>query len=287
MKREPLKIGKAEIALLKASLREDGVRKDLTTLSCVRPDLRVKGVILARQAGCLAGMPVLKALFKLLDPEVRLCPRRGEGKDFRKGEVVADLTGPARAVLSGERTALNLLSRLSGIATLTRSYVNAAGRSCVYDTRKTTPLWRLFERYAVRTGGGRNHRFNLSSHVLVKDNHRALGEGVWAAVRSARRRLGWRIFLMAEVESETQTREALKAGADALLFDNRTPAELKNLLQRVPHGIATEASGGITLTNIRAYARTGVDRISVGALTHSALPVDFSLELFPIRKTVQ
>lgn len=149
----------------------------------------------------------------------------------------------------------------------------------MYDTRKTTPLWRNFERYAVRMGGGRNHRFNLASHVLVKDNHRALGGGVWAAVHAARRRLGPRAFLMAEVETEMETREALKAGADALLFDNRTPTEIKRLLKFVPRGVSTEASGGITLANIRAYAKTGVERVSVGALTHSAPPIDFSLEL--------
>jgi nicotinate-nucleotide pyrophosphorylase (carboxylating) len=279
MKLEPLKLGRGEISLLASALREDSVRNDVTTLSCVKPDVRVLGVILAGQPGVLAGMPVLAALFKLLDPRVKLRPRLKEGGWFLKGRVVADIQGPARAVLSGERTALNLLSRLSGIATLTRAFVKAAGRPCIYDTRKTTPLWRSFERYAVRAGGGRNHRFNLSSHVLVKDNHRSLGGGVWAAVNAARKRMGNGALIMAEVESALQTREALKAGADMLLFDNRSPAELKRLLRLVPRGVACEASGGLTLDNIRAYARTGVERCSVGALTHSAPPVDFSLEL--------
>jgi nicotinate-nucleotide pyrophosphorylase (carboxylating) len=250
----------------------------------VPSDLRVKGQFIAKSAGVLSGLSVVAEIFRLLDRRVRLNPRLREGFAFRSGCVVAEVTGSARSILSGERLSLNLLSHLSGVAGLTHSFVKAAGRSCIYDTRKTTPLWRFLERYAVRCGGGCNHRLNLSSHVLVKDNHRAV-DGVYAAVRAARLKYGSKAFVEAEVENEIETREALKAGADALLFDNQTPSGLKRLL-RLTKGVrvVTEASGGITLKNVRSYASTGVDRISVGALTHSAMPVDFSLEFEGLEK---
>jgi nicotinate-nucleotide pyrophosphorylase (carboxylating) len=279
MNKNRLLIGPQEHRLLQMALLEDGAFRDVTTLATVPASLCVRGYFIARPAGVLSGLPVVAEIFRLLDPRVRLKPRVKEGAAFRPDTVVAEVSGPARAILSGERVALNLLSHLSGISVLTKAFVKAAGRSCVYDTRKTTPLWRSFERYAVRCGGGCNHRLNLSSQVLVKDNHRAV-DGVYAAVRASRMKWGRRAFIEAEVESELETREAMKAGADALLFDNRTPKELSKLL-RLTKGasIVTEASGGITLQNVRAYAVTGVDRVSVGALTHSAMPVDFSLEL--------
>ncbi len=275
-------LGPVERKLLRMSLVEDGAFRDLTTLATVPRNLRARGVILARQPGVLAGLPVFQAVYRILDRSVRVKAKAREGASFRRDGVVAEISGPAGALLSGERTALNLLSRLSGIATQTRAFVRAAGPgpARIYDTRKTIPLWRSFERYAVRVGGGENHRFNLATHVLIKDNHRSLGGGVWAAVTAARKRWGRSAFLEAEVESELETREALKAGADALLFDNRSPAELRRLLRLVRGtGVVTEASGGLTLRTIGSYAATGVQRLSVGALTHSALPVDFSLEL--------
>jgi len=279
MKKNRLAIGSHERRLLQMALLEDGAFRDVTTLATVPASLCVRGCFIARPAGVLSGLPVAAEIFRLLDPRVRLKPHVKEGAAFRHATVVAEVHGPARAILSGERVALNLLSHLSGIAVLTRAFVKAAGRPCIYDTRKTTPLWRSFERYAVRCGGGCNHRLNLSSQVLVKDNHRAV-DGVYAAVRASRIKWGRKAFIEAEVESEMETREAIKAGADALLFDNRTPKELTQLLlltKGTP--VVTEASGGITLSNVRSYAATGVDRISVGALTHSAMPIDFSLEL--------
>lgn len=272
-------IGPKERALLRLALEEDGAFHDLTTLATVPAGSAARGVFLARPSGVLSGVPVVREVFRLMDKRVKVVPQVREGSAFRPGAVVATVSGPARSILSAERVALNLLSHLSGIATTTASYVKAAKRPCVYDTRKTFPLWRSLERYAVRCGGGRNHRFNLSSHVLIKDNHRAV-DGVYAAVRAARSRWGRGAFIEVEVESALETREALKAGADAILFDNQTPASLKVLL-RLTRGtdVVTEASGGISLSNIRSYAATGVDRVSVGALTHSALPVDFSLEL--------
>jgi nicotinate-nucleotide pyrophosphorylase (carboxylating) len=251
----------------------------VTTLATVPSGLMARGLFLARPSGVLSGIPVVSEVFRLLDRGVKVKAIVGEGKSFRPGAVVAEVRGPVRALLSGERVALNLLSRMSGIATLTDSFVKAAGRPCIYDTRKTLPLWRSFDRYAVRCGGGHNHRWNLSSHVLVKDNHRSV-EGVYAAVRAARAKWGKKMFIEAEVENALETREALKAGVDALLFDNQTPKSLAGLLRLIKgSGVLTEASGGIHLRNVRSFARTGVDRISVGALTHSALPVDFSLEL--------
>jgi len=279
MKKNILAIGPHERRLLQMALLEDGAFRDVTTLATVPATLHVRGRFIARAPGVLSGLPVVAEVFRLLDRTVRLKPVIQEGVAFKSGAVVAKVTGPARAILSGERVALNLLSHLSGIAVLTDTFVKAAGRPCIYDTRKTTPLWRSFERYAVRCGGGCNHRLNLSTHVLVKDNHRSV-DGVYAAVRASRLKWGRTSFIEAEVESESETREALKAGADALLFDNRTPKELSRLL-KLTRGIAvvTEASGGITLRNVRSYAATGVDRVSIGALTHSAMPVDYSLEL--------
>jgi nicotinate-nucleotide pyrophosphorylase (carboxylating) len=279
MKKNPLVIGPHERRLLQMALVEDGAFRDVTTLATVPASLHVCGEFIARTSGILSGLPIVAGVFGLLDRTVRLKPIIPEGAAFKRGLVVAKISGPARAILSGERVALNLLSQLSGIAGLTKAFIKTAGRSCIYDTRKTTPLWRSFERYAVRCGGGCNHRLNLSTHVLVKDNHRSV-DGVYAAVRASRLKWGRDAFIEAEVETELETREALKAGADALLFDNRTPKELSKLL-KLTRGIAvvTEASGGITLRNVRSYAVTGVDRISIGALTHSAMPVDFSLEL--------
>jgi nicotinate-nucleotide pyrophosphorylase (carboxylating) len=278
MREEARLIGPMERRLIKMALQEDGAFRDVTTLATVPASKKVRGVFIARDSGVLCGLPAVSEIFRLVDRRIRLRAKAREGARFRPDSVVASFEGPARGILAGERLALNLLSHLSGVATLTRAFVDAAGRRCVYDTRKTTPLWRTLERYAVRCGGGRNHRFNLSSHALIKDNHRSV-EGVYAAVRAAREKWGPKAFVEAEVETELETREALKAGADCLLFDNQTPKSLARLLALTKGtGVLTEASGGIRLANIRSFAATGVDRVSVGALTHSAMPIDFSLE---------
>jgi nicotinate-nucleotide pyrophosphorylase (carboxylating) len=203
-----------------------------------------------------------------------------DGADAEPGDVVATVRGPARAILAGERTALNFLQRLSGIATLTRRFCAAASESgaLILDTRKTTPGWRLIEKYAVRCGGGTNHRSGLYDGILIKDNHIAAVGSVKAAVERARGRGPLGLAVQVEIESLEQARAALEAGADALLVDNLPPPRIAEIVGLVAGRVPVEASGGITLETVGEIARTGVDRISVGALTHSARAVDIALE---------
>jgi nicotinate-nucleotide pyrophosphorylase (carboxylating) len=267
--------------LLRKALIEDGAWQDRTSRATVASGLKARGEVLAKAGGILAGLPVMKEILKLVDKRCRVKPLRREGARINRGTVVARLSGPAQALLSGERTALNFLSRLSGIATLTRKLADKVKGPRLYDTRKTTPLWRILERYAVKAGGGHNHRFNLAGHVLIKDNHLRLGGGVYACVVAARRKYGLREFIEVEVENFEQASEALRAGADMLLVDNASPRALKRILRLVKGKMFVEASGGLDLQNARHYSRLAVDRISSGALTHSAPAVDFSIELFP------
>jgi nicotinate-nucleotide pyrophosphorylase (carboxylating) len=266
---------------LAAALREDGAFHDVTTLACVPVGSRAEGVLVAKAPGVLAGLPVAARLFALLDRRCRLVPLVREGARVRPGLAVARVSGPMRALLSAERTALNLLSRLSGVATLTRRMALRTGPGRLYDTRKTTPLWRDLERYAVRVGGGVNHRFNLSSQVLIKDNHIALAGGVGRALAAARRRAGRGAVIEVEVEDLAQAREALEGGADILLVDNAAPALVRKILRWTRGKALVEVSGGLDERNIGHYARSGVHRLSSGALTHSARSLDFSLDLHP------
>jgi len=267
--------------LLQQALREDGAWNDRTSQAVLPPGLKAKGELLAKAGGCLAGLPVFAEVFKLLDKRCRVKPLKKEGSNIQVGMVVARLEGPAPALLAGERVALNLLSRLSGVATLTRRFAEKVKGSRVFDTRKTTPLFRVLERYAVRVGGGRNHRFNLAGHVLIKDNHLRLGGGVYACVKAARKKFGPGEFIEVEVENFTQASEALRAGADILLVDNADPRIFNDILRLVRGKMQVETSGGLTLKNIGRYSRLPVDRFSSGALTHSAPAVDFSLEIYP------
>jgi nicotinate-nucleotide pyrophosphorylase (carboxylating) len=269
-------------SLLRRALEEDGAWRDRTTLAVVGRGKRTKGEIIAKQSGILAGLPVAAEVFKILDKRCRLRPLAAEGAKVRRGQRVARVVGPARPFLSGERVALNLLSRLSGIATLTRNFSGRIAGPRLYDTRKTTPLWRALERYAVRLGGGRNHRFNLSDHVLIKDNHLSLGGGVGACVAAARKKYGKGESIEVEVENEAQALEALGAGADILLVDNADPRLVQKILGRAAGKAKVEISGGLTLANIRRYSRLRADRFSSGALTHSAPSLDFSLEYYPL-----
>lgn len=263
------------------SLREDGAWHDITTLACVPASSRARGRLIAKSSGILAGLPVVRFLFTRFDRRCRLRAHAAEGARLRPGLCVATVTGPTRALLSVERTALNFLTRLSGVATLTRRMARRTGPGRLYDTRKTTPLWRVLERYAVRVGGGVNHRFNLASQVLIKDNHLALAGGVGPAVAAARERAGRRALIEVEVETLRQVREAIAAGADLLLVDNATPARVRKAMRLARGRARIEVSGGLTARNIAAYSRLGVHRLSSGALTHSAPGVDFSLELLP------
>ena len=257
-------------------LAEDVGDGDVTAQAVVPADARLEAALLLKEDGVVCGLEVVEAVFHELDPGVRFDPLAQDG-DRVRGEV-ARVSGNARALLTGERTALNLLGRLSGIATLTRRYVGAiAGTGAVIlDTRKTTPGLRALEKLAVRTGGGTNHRFGLYDAVLIKDNHLRLGGGVAASVTRAKA-----TGLPVEVECETleDVRDALDAGADWILLDNMTPAQLREAVGAVRGRARTEASGGITLETIREVAAAGVDAISVGALTHSARSLDVSMEV--------
>lgn len=266
-------------------LREDIGSGDITTEWTVPESALAHGQIVAREACVVAGLPVAEAVFAELDGRVVARAESSDGTTVRAGTRLMRLTGPAGAILSGERLALNLLQRLSGVATITRRYVDAVAgtRASISDTRKTTPGLRAFEKYAVRMGGGRNHRAGLYDAVLIKDNHVAAAGGVAAALRSAFAHRTGDVVVQVEVDSLAQLVEALDAGARALLLDNMTPAETLAgvaMVRARPDGgsIWIESSGGITLLNIRAYAEAGVDTISVGALTHSAPAVDIALD---------
>jgi nicotinate-nucleotide pyrophosphorylase (carboxylating) len=269
-------------SVVRAALLEDlGRGGDLTTDAIVDPQRRAQARIVARRSGVVAGMPFAALAFRLLDENVSIVTRTGEGERVEAGGVVAEIDGRARAILTGERTALNILARLSGIATATRKLVDlvADTHAKIADTRKTTPGLRALERYAVACGGGANHRFGLDDAILIKDNHLALAGSVRAAIAATRARAGHTIKIEVEVENFEQLREALEAPIDAVLLDNMTPAQLQEAVQIVGGRIVTEASGGVTDQSVAEIARTGVDVISVGALTHSAPAMDFSLEM--------
>ncbi|MDR5676238.1 MAG: carboxylating nicotinate-nucleotide diphosphorylase [Armatimonadota bacterium] len=268
-----------------AALREDLPWGDLTTESLFPEALPARGAVMAKRPGVIAGLPVLEVVFRQLSPEVRVRLEMADGAEVERGQVVAVVEGDGRALLAGERVALNFLSHLSGIATLTRRYVQAvAGLPCrIVDTRKTAPGLRVLQKYAVRVGGGANHRFGLSDGVLVKDNHLAMLKRQGVSLRQALERLRARvphgIRIQVEVTDLDQVHEAVEAGADALLFDNMDLQTLRQAVARCRGRVLTEASGGVTLETVRAVAETGVDLISVGALTHSAPALDLSLEI--------
>lgn len=266
--------------ILERALAEDLGSGDLTTNATLPDAVAAVGHFLAQEVMVVAGLPVVERLLELLDSNLQFKPLVQEGALVSRG-ILAEARGDARALLRGERTALNFLQRLSGIATLTRRFASRlqGTKAQLRDTRKTTPGLRLLERYAVRLGGGTNHRFGLFDAVLIKENHARLAGGVAEAVRRARRKYGHAQVIQAEVRDEAELRQALEAGADALLLDNMS-IEQVDLAVDVLQGRAwTEASGGLTLENIRAYAECGVDFVSVGALTHSAPAANISFAL--------
>ena len=268
--------------IVRAALLEDiGHGGDLTTDAIVALDRIATARVIARQGGIVAGIPVAMLAFRLLDDRIETIGRVGEGERAEPGAIVAEISGSARAVLTGERTALNLLARLSGIATATRTLVDlvAGTHAKIADTRKTTPGLRVLERYAVTCGGGSNHRFGLDDGVLIKDNHLALAGSIREAIVAARARVGHMVKIEVEVENVEQLREALAEPIDAVLLDNMTPAALAEAVRIVDGRVIAEASGGVTQENVAEIARTGVDVISVGWLTHSAPALDLSLEV--------
>ncbi|MBA3376925.1 MAG: carboxylating nicotinate-nucleotide diphosphorylase [Actinobacteria bacterium] len=265
--------------VVQAALAEDVGAGDVTTEATVDADALGTAELLLKETGVVSGLSAVEAVFLALDPDVRVEALVEDGTFVEHMTVVAVVSGPLRAILTGERVALNFLARLSGIATLTRSYVDAVAGTgvAILDTRKTTPGLRLLEKHAVACGGGTNHRFGLDDAVLVKDNHLAAAGSVSAAVE----RLRATTDLPIEVECDTlaQVAEALAAQVDAILLDNMTPDDLLAAATLARGRARLEASGGITLDNVSAIAETGVDQISIGALTHSARSLDVSLEL--------
>jgi nicotinate-nucleotide pyrophosphorylase (carboxylating) len=261
---------------VRAYLAEDVGDGDLTSTSVVPADATLSASLLLKERGIVCGLAVAEAVFRELDPDVRFETLAADGH-AAQGEV-ARVEGNARALLTGERTALNLLGRMSGIATLTLRYVDAVAgtHATILDTRKTTPGLRALEKLAVRCGGGENHRFGLYDGILIKDNHLRLAGGVAAAVRAAS---GQGVPVEVECETLAEVREAVGAGADIVLLDNMTLSDLREAVLLVAGRASTEASGGVTLESVHAVAQTGVDFISVGALTHSARSLDVSMEV--------
>lgn len=269
--------------LVRHALDEDGATRDLTTLSTVPLEARGRGVFLAKQELVVSGFDVARAVFEAVDPGLLLEVFVEEGRSVEPRTLIGTVSGSARSLLSGERVALNFLQRLSGVATLTRRFVEAVAgtKARIRDTRKTTPLLRLLEKRAVQAGGGMPHRGGLASGVLVKDNHLRLAGGVAEATRRARAAAGG-FPVEVEVESIAQIEGALQAGADMLLLDNLGPEDVRRAVALVAGRVPVEASGGIRLENVRAFAEAGADFIAIGALTHSAPAVDISLEIEPL-----
>lgn len=271
---------------LREFLAEDVGLRDLTTETTVPPDARAAGQIIARSECVVSGLPIARRVFELRDRELTWQGEVASGTRVAAGTTLVTLSGEARALLTAERVALNLLQRMCGIATATKRYVEAvAGTGCrILDTRKTAPGLRPFDRMAVRDGGGANHRYDLSEMILIKDNHRGIARGIPRAVEEARRTAPAGMTIEVEVETQVQLVEALSAGADAILIDNQTPETVRRFC-RIARERATppsvEASGNIRLENVRAYALAGAQTISVGALTHSVTAADISLELEP------
>ncbi len=264
-----------------AALAEDlGLAGDLTTDATVAPEAVCEAVIAARESGVLAGLPLALQAFRALDPDIRLDAVGTDGDTLEAGQTALRIAGRTRAVLSAERVALNYMGRLSGIATLTRRYVAAVEGTgaTIVDTRKTTPGLRAFEKYAVRCGGGGNHRTGLFDAVLIKDNHIAAAGGPAEALKRARIAAGHMVKIEIEVDTLDQLREILPLGPDAILLDNMTTDELREAVALAKGSVLLEASGGVNLKTVRAIAETGVDLISVGALTHSATVLDLGLD---------
>lgn len=267
--------------IVRRALAEDLGWGDVTTEATVRGDQRARGVIVAKSRCVIAGVDVAAEAFRQLDPAVTFSARRSDGQWCSPGDVVAEVHGAAAAMLTAERTALNLMQRMSGIATLTRSFVDAAaGRITILDTRKTTPTLRALEKYAVRAGGGSNHRSGLDDAILIKDNHIRLAGGVAEAMR---RMKAARQEMPIEIEAQTmaQVDEAIDAGANVILLDNLSMEDTREAIRRIGGRTKVELSGGVTVGRIPELAATGADYVSVGALTHSAPSADLSFELEP------
>ena len=274
--------------IVRQALDEDAPWGDLTSQTLIPAGARVKASLVAREHGILAGIGLFTAAMHLTDPTIHV-ETQHDAQPFFPGDILATAEGPARAILQAERVALNFVQRLSGIATLTAMFVEQAKgtRARIVDTRKTTPTLRLFERYAVRCGGGGNHRYSLSDAMLVKDNHLAvLAESghtdLTAALQQARHDLPHTTHLEVEVDTPDQIESVLAAGVDSILLDNFTPDQLRSAVLQIAGRALVEASGNVRLDTVRAIADTGVDLISAGALTHSVRSLDLGLDIIPV-----
>ncbi|MBI5637418.1 MAG: carboxylating nicotinate-nucleotide diphosphorylase [Nitrospinae bacterium] len=262
---------------LKEALKEDAYNNDITTSACVTMSQAGTAVVIAKQDMTLAGLPVFAAVMRLVDRNIGVTPRYKDGQTVKKGSVIVSLRGKSAAILRAERVALNYLQRLCGIATLTARFAREAKgtKAVILDTRKTTPGLRLLEKYAVRCGGGQNHRMDLAHMPLIKENHIRAAGGIANAVARVKR-LGKRPVIL-EVTNRAEVLRGLRAGADILLLDNMTPARVRAMVKLIGGRALVEVSGGVNLKTVKRFARAGADRISVGALTHSATAADISL----------
>lgn len=260
-------------------LKEDIGSGDLTSEAIFTEKEQGTAAFYAKEAGILAGTTIIEEAYRILDPELEVKLLKDDREAVQPSEEIAVVTGSVRSILTGERVILNLLQRMSGIATITRKAVSQLNSSHtkICDTRKTTPGLRVFEKYAVTCGGGYNHRKGLFDGVMIKDNHIAACGSIRKAVQHVREQLGPMVKIEVETESEQEVIEAVEANADIIMFDNRSPEEIQAFIKHVPASIVTEASGGITMENLPAYRQTGVDYISLGFLTHSAPSLDISL----------
>ncbi|MED3661978.1 carboxylating nicotinate-nucleotide diphosphorylase [Ureibacillus sp. FSL K6-8385] len=264
--------------MLKQFFNEDIGDGDLSSETIFSPKEQGSFTFYAKEDGIFCGADIIETGFRLLDPALEVTLLKDDGEELRKGDKIAVIEGSLRSLLSGERVILNLIQRMSGIATNARRAVELTEgtRAKICDTRKTMPGLRMLDKYAVRTGGAYNHRSGLYDCIMLKDNHIAFAGSISKAVQLAKYKIGHTVKVEVEIETKEQLLEAIEAGADIIMFDNRTPEEIKEWLPLVPEHIATEASGGITLENLRSYAESGVEWISLGSLTHSVKALDIS-----------
>jgi len=267
--------------IIEQALLEDIGTGDITTKSIIPSNLKAKGIIKTSEEGIVAGLDIVFMVFKKLDSEICFQPKIKDGNKILPGEILAEITGPAQTILKGERVALNFLQRMSGIATITSKFCQEVKDFLVriVDTRKTTPGLRILEKYAVRMGGGYNHRFGLYDAVLIKDNHIAVAGGIRSAVNSVRKQISHTVKIEVEVENLSQLQEALKVQVNIIMLDNMDLDTMKEAVKIAKGKAIIEASGGITLEKVQKIAQTGVDLISVGALTHSVKSLDISMEI--------
>ncbi|MEI4800133.1 carboxylating nicotinate-nucleotide diphosphorylase [Bacillus sp. NPDC077411] len=268
---------------LKQFFLEDIGERDVTSQLIFPNDQQAKGTLLVKDTGVFAGADVIKEGFALLDNRIEVILHKKDGDMVTNGDILATIQGPIASLLTAERVVLNVIQRMSGVATMTRKAVTAIGsdHTRICDTRKTMPGLRMFDKYAVVCGGGYNHRFGLYDGVMIKDNHIVFAGSITKAVTVVKEQLGHMVKVEVETETEEQVLEAISAGADIIMFDNRTPEEVREYCKLVPSAIVTEASGGITMENIAKYGQTGVDYISLGLVTHSvkALDISFNIEV--------